>query len=624
MATKSVHYGEVSVVDDVAKIELGEVSVDSESGRQRALTFSPSHNEKSPSILTFNNISVSTRTTPKKVLINNVSGSITGGFWAIMGSSGGGKTTLLSTLALRLDPNYIDISGEIRLNGREYSKKTLKAMSSYVMQDDVLHAELTVEETLYYATQLRMADGTSSEEKESRQEEVLKLMGITHCKKTIVGNTRKKGISGGERKRLCVAIELLNHPKLLFLDEPTSGLDSSTALSVCQALKNLSDSGECTVVCTIHQPQPKIFNLFDNLILMKKGSIVYQGGAKKSVNFLIQLNMPLPPDESLADFLLDVVTPGKDDEVVDAHSALSFLHVDLSLGFDKKPFEEAGYTSWLNQYTTLLLRNFLAYSRRRDQILMNFLATSMLAFFICMGVWKNIGTGQPSVALRQPSLFFACVCQGVLGSLQSINSFPAERAIMLRERASGAYHVSSYFCAKTTVDMIAQLWPPIVFSCIVYFTVGYQPVARKFFLYTFFMILDSLCATTLASAVTCICVSVEMSTVVVSCLFEWSRLYGAYYTSPKQFELLPRMIDWKFADALSYIKYSFVGIALNELHGLELDCPAGTTCKYHNGGQIITAFGYDEYNIGGCAGVLVAFIVTYCVIAYLALRFIRY
>ncbi len=505
MATK---YSEVSVVakaDEIGDIELGELSVGEVSNvdsaaRVRALTFSPNNNENSPSILTFTNVSVTTKTNPKKVLINDISGTITGGFWAIMGSSGGGKTTLLSTLSLRLDPNFMDISGDIRLNGREFSKRTLKSMSAYVMQDDLLHAELTVKETLSYAAQLRMPEGLTKVQRQAREEEVLKLMGITHCKETIVGNTRKKGISGGERKRLCVAIELLNHPKLIFLDEPTSGLDSSTALSVCEALRNLSDIGECTVVCTIHQPQPKIFNLFDNLILMKKGTIVYQGSAKKSVNFLLQLGLPLPPDVSLADYLLDVVTPGKGeaDEKVDEHSKLS-PPVDLSLGYEKQLFEEEGTTSWWNQFQVLVRRNTQQYLRRKDIIFLNFIASSVLALFICLGVWRNIGTDQDSIATRAPSLFFACVTQGVLGSLQSINSFPSERAIMLRERSAGAYHVSAYFAAKSFVDMVTQLWPPMVFTCIVYYTIGYQPQASKFFLYMMFMVLDSLAATSLAT-----------------------------------------------------------------------------------------------------------------------------
>ncbi|RYH01478.1 hypothetical protein EON65_48375 [archaeon] len=110
-----------------------------------------------------------------------------------------------------------------------------------------------------------------------------------------------------------------------------------------------------------------------------------------------------------------------------------------------------------------------------------------------------IGTGQDSIAKRVPSLFFTCVTQGIVGSLQAINSFPSERAIMLRERQAGTYQVSAYFAAKTATDTLAQLWPPVLFSVIVYWLIGYQPVASKFFMYTFFMVLDCLTATSLAT-----------------------------------------------------------------------------------------------------------------------------
>jgi ATP-binding cassette subfamily G (WHITE) protein 2 len=169
------------------------------------------------------------------------------------------------------------VTGDVHINGSAYNKNLLKSMSGYVMQDDVIHAQLTVQETLMYTAALRMPSQTTLEERQDRCTECLKTMGIEYCRDVIVGDSRNKGISGGERKRLCVAMELMTKPKLLFLDEPTSGLDSTTALSLMHTMKSLCESGQCTVVCTIHQPQTKIFNLMDNLLLMKKGEIVYQG-----------------------------------------------------------------------------------------------------------------------------------------------------------------------------------------------------------------------------------------------------------------------------------------------------------------------------------------------------------
>ena len=158
------------------------------------------------------------------------------------------------------------MQGDVRLNGLPYTNTELKWMSAYVMQDDLLNGHLTVEETLRYSAELRLPKGTSQELIQQRVDEVLKDMHIEHVRSVIVGTPLKKGISGGERKRLCVAMELLTKPVLLFLDEPTSGLDSVAALMLVSKLKSLSDSRKCTVVCTIHQPQVD-FDLFGRRFL---------------------------------------------------------------------------------------------------------------------------------------------------------------------------------------------------------------------------------------------------------------------------------------------------------------------------------------------------------------------
>jgi ABC-type multidrug transport system ATPase subunit len=133
-------------------------------------------------------------------------------------ASGSGKSTLLNALALRLDRNIL-VEGEMLLCGKPYNTSYLKQVSGYVMQDDLLNGNLTVEETLFYTAQLRMDAECSIEDKENRCEEVLQLMGLSHCRNTVVGTAQRKGISGGERKRLCVGMELLSSPAILFLDE---------------------------------------------------------------------------------------------------------------------------------------------------------------------------------------------------------------------------------------------------------------------------------------------------------------------------------------------------------------------------------------------------------------------
>ncbi len=174
----------------------------------------------------------------------------------------------------------------MRLNGAPYDNAELKRVSGYVMQDDLLNGYLTVEETLMYTAELRLPRTFTDKERKERVDDVLKDLGLEHARHDIIGGQSKQGISGSERKRLCVCMQLLNRPQLLFLDEPTTGLDSVTALDLLYTLHALargqSNGKAVTIVCSIHQPQAKIFNLFDSIVLLKAGHIIYQGSRKQS------------------------------------------------------------------------------------------------------------------------------------------------------------------------------------------------------------------------------------------------------------------------------------------------------------------------------------------------------
>jgi ATP-binding cassette subfamily G (WHITE) protein 2 len=401
-----------------AAIKIRKNSEAADYHRGPAFSFSASSPDNAPTILTWSEVTVETKTDPKKLLIDNISGTISGGFWAIMGASGGGKTTLLSTLSLRIDTTKISVRGNMHLNGRKYNTKNLKAMSAYIMQDDLLHAELTVAEVVSYAAKLRLPK-MSEEKRKFREAEVLYMMGISHVSNVIIGDSRNKGISGGERKRVSIAVELLTKPALVFLDEPTSGLDSTTALSVCTTLQQLAHDGICTVVCTIHQPSVKIFTLFDNLILMKKGHIVYQGSAQKSLLFLEHAGMPCPPGVNPADHLIDSITPKETTNAFD-DNANKKVPVNLNVGshLELKSMSVASLMSWKHQFVVLFQRSMQQYLRRKNIILMNFIITIIMAIFVSCGAWKDIGTTQGSVVLRTPSLFFASVSQGIVAALQ--------------------------------------------------------------------------------------------------------------------------------------------------------------------------------------------------------------
>ena len=301
---------------------------------------------------------------------------------------------------------------------------------------------------------------------------------------------------------------------------------------------------------------------------MKKGQIVYQGACSKSLLFLEMVGRPCPPETNPADFLLDAISSSSSSSssaasIVNEEEGRTQRHlseafdenakkevpVDLMKGMDKTQYKKNVPTlhSWWMQFKILFIRCGTQYIRRVDIILMNLTLTIILSIFMSCGVWYQIGTSQTSIAKRTPSLFFASVSQGIVASLQTISSFPTERAIILRERAAGSYHVSAYFIAKTCIDFLTTAWGTILFCTIVYPTIGYQRSISKFFIYCFLMLLDTNAALSLATVISCLCVSLELSTVVLSLLLELSRLYGGFFTSPKQLDLFDQ---WRFADAL--------------------------------------------------------------------------
>jgi len=536
------------------------------------------------------------------------------------------QTTFLGVLSKRIDTHRMPMRGTVHINGKPYDETFLKSMSGYVMQDDLIHSYLTVHETLMYTAELRMPRSANKNDRSQREKEVLQLMGIEYCSNVIIGDSRRKGISGGERKRVCVAMELMMRPKLLFLDEPTSGLDSNTALSLCAKLKGLASSGECTVVCTIHQPQAKIFNLLDNLILMKRGNIIYQGAASKAADFFEICGYPCPVHENPADHIMDVICRnGKSQE--QEFPAIKRLY-DLDFGVDKMPFSAREIPLWISQFWTLMRRNMREKLLRWDIIFLNFLVTCIVSIFIGSGAWYQIGTFQASIPKRNAILFFCVIHQGVVASLQGTYSFPLERAIMLRERQSGAYYMGAYYCAKFMTDMLFQIPMPIVFTCIVYpmTQLAIHP-AEKFFIFMAFNILCSMACTSLANMTSCIFVSIEMSTVSLAMFMEVTRLYSGFFISPLLLISTPLYYRFKFADCLSYMKYAYVGLCLNEYRDLKLHCSSAEVsaklCKVTSGNSISAQYGYDQYSRSFCIGMLVVYILITRYIGYLGLRYIK-
>ncbi|KAL5054547.1 hypothetical protein RYX36_035229 [Vicia faba] len=246
---------------------------------------------------------------------------------AIMGPSGCGKSTLLDTLAGRLATNTRQ-TGEILING--HKQELSYGTSAYVTQDDTLLTTLTVKEAVYYSAQLQLPNTMSKSEKKERADFTIKEMGLQDATNTRIGGWGVKGISGGQKRRVSICIEILTRPRLLFLDEPTSGLDSAASYYVMKRIATLDhkDGIQRTIITSIHQPSSEVFQLFDNLCLLSSGENVYFGPASATCEFFALNGFPCSPLQSLPDHLLKTINKDFDQDTeieISTEEAISIL-----------------------------------------------------------------------------------------------------------------------------------------------------------------------------------------------------------------------------------------------------------------------------------------------------------
>ncbi|THH33239.1 hypothetical protein EUX98_g1004 [Antrodiella citrinella] len=256
-----------------------------------------------PASLHFTNISYTLGN--GKTILDNITGTVKPGqIMAIMGASGAGKSTFLDILARRRKRGLV--GGQTLVNGREVVDEDFRKVTGFVDQEDTLMSTLTVYETVLYSALLRLPREMSLEAKKYRTLETMNELGILSIKDSRIGSKGHRSISGGEKRRVSIACELVTSPSILFLDEPTSGLDAYNALSVVESLVNLARDYNRTVVFTIHQPRSNIVSLFDQILLLAQGKLIYAGESSRCHEYLEKIGHPCPPGFNLADYLIDM------------------------------------------------------------------------------------------------------------------------------------------------------------------------------------------------------------------------------------------------------------------------------------------------------------------------------
>lgn len=198
-------------------------------------------------------------------------------------------------------------SGTLKINGVERDLFDFRKVIGFVPQDDIFLRELSVEEVVSHSAFMRLPRDWSKARKLEKVNEILELLEIDHIRDQVIGDESKRGISGGQRKRVNIAMEMVIKPSLLCLDEPTSGLDSTSAFGVVQALREMADSGT-NVISVLHQPKYEVFSLFDHVLLLGQGGLtVYSGPTTEMSSYFERLGFPCPERANPADFYMDVI-----------------------------------------------------------------------------------------------------------------------------------------------------------------------------------------------------------------------------------------------------------------------------------------------------------------------------
>lgn len=308
----------LSIKDYEIKSEVSIAPQSDRTFRQHCLQHPPSK-QIPPLLLKVNSLGLRVkrrnlfRTNHRKIIFEDISAAFPPGkLNVLLGASGSGKTSIVRILSRKLKSGLFtqfEFMGTVTINGIPVSKDLSQSAVSFVAQsDDSLVPRLTVRETLCYAAEMRLPPSMSREQKRNRAEKVMGDLGLIHCADSLIGSQAKRGISGGEKRRVSIAIQLLKDPPIIVLDEPTSGLDVFTAKSVIDVLKTLADGGR-TVIMTLHQPRSEFFDKFDNILLLARGgSQVYFGEARKMLPYFGTLGFQCGLNTNPADFALDLIT----------------------------------------------------------------------------------------------------------------------------------------------------------------------------------------------------------------------------------------------------------------------------------------------------------------------------
>jgi len=521
-------------------------------------------------------------------ILQNISGHVKPGeMCAVMGTSGSGKTTLLNVLAGRAVGN---MSGTVRVNGVKRNN-LFKRMAGFVEQDDNLLANLTVKETLEFAAATKLPQSMSANDKTQWALEVATELGLSQCFETKIGGVDVRGVSGGERKRCAVALELLTDPPIMFLDEPTSGLDSFTSEAVMSKIRDNAREHNRTIIASIHQPRSSVFKLFDKLMLLSQGQVVFFGDRKNALQYFKDNGHVCPPDENPADFYLDTCTVDTRNDTLKVESS---KRVDALVANYKLSTEYQGIRQSVTdvengpiaekarvlasqgtdrleyglrlheEMGALLNRQFINVMRTKRYTIVFFITQIFVGLVLGL-TSRRSGNFEFAEAQNLLGIFFFYMLFSSFTQLSvALAMFHQHRSVFLKERLSGMYRVTSYFLSRNVAELYVVVLVPLVFTLTSYFILGLRNSVEAYFMTLLCLICGAFASQSMGMLISVLTSSLAMSQMLFPMVFIFLVIVSGFYVDAQTIFPAFRWMIW-----INPLAYVFKAITLTQMKGYE-------------------------------------------------------
>nr|BDX53025.1 Scarlet [Dorcus rectus] len=450
-----------------------------------------------------------------KRIITGVAGAIrSGSLVALMGSSGAGKSTLMGALAHR-SAGGIVVEGDILINGRPIGSY-MRYLSGFMHQEDIFVGSLTVWEHMNMMARMKLDRRITERERKFKIYEILKQLGLSKCINTRIGvNGDSKVLSGGEKKRLAFATELLTDPPLLFCDEPTTGLDAYSAQKIV-TMMNMMSAGGKTILCTIHQPSSEIFAMFSQVILLADGKIAFMGSTANAVQFFDELGYKCPNNYNPADFFIRTLalTPGFEEtskqtikSICNQFAVSDYAkEVDVVVQYEFHMGRASEHSSFIvrsnfkevfcwTKLSWLTYRSFIDILRNPTVQALRILQKIGIAIMVGLCYLGTVSLSQNGIQSVQGAIFLFVTENTFTPMYSVLVAFPDDIPLFLREYRSGLYPAGLYYISKIIAMLPGLIIEPVLFVTIAYWLSGLRPSLYAFTMSNLSAILTMIVAT---------------------------------------------------------------------------------------------------------------------------------